>query len=902
MTEQEIIAKKRNWKKIILIIFLVMVILLTSFFLVTGVVYYYGGYSNPDPVDSPNYYQDPINPNNNSVGFVNRSGSEKVNIDKDEGHIYMRGNLTANFSGGGVGYFNWLGTSANKITNGFFSFLHANYINSTQVNASSNIYINGNEVGKWIYNQTSASGWNISTYGLHPSNLDYEVGIGQVPNPNYALLINRTGGANNYGLYINSKVTEMASGNAGGGIYVPISLDAGDSLYLHQARGIFIDTSLLSGNVSTVFNFRSQIGAGSSATGNITTAYLYYGTYSGEKNDSIKVKWGTFIDQEQKNYFSNLVGIGTKSPRYLLDVNGNASINNTFYVTSDGNVGIGISNPSVQLQMNGSLISGHSQVLTSDYILAFGSFNNIYSSSNYSQVFGQSNTLYGSDHSMVYGSVNNVEDSDYVSIFGAINSINDSYYSTIYGLLNNVSQSSNYSMIVGRDNNIRDSLSSMIIGNNNNINGAENSFIFGSNITSYSNNSVIFSSNKSKAYTINQDNVFAIMDKSVGIGTTTTKGVLTVKSTPIKYPGAFTKKITAVYINATTLYNTGSYSSGVGLNIDANNVNESRGFVSVVPSINNSDISDKQILSFKSQIWSKSSDDSNLILVGFDGQQGVYNNSIIKDSISFSACPATVSSGNGIINNSYAFLAEVGHSGGDSIVMDNWYGLYIEDTSTESTYSVDKSYGIYQLGSDYVNYFNGKVGINTITPSYPLQINASGPGGISIYTSGNVSALGYIDRTPWYDGDALSVLNNFSGDLEGINHSSLGIALSKFVIPKYETKTVVIEKEVCPENDISLLDQDSEIEDKHCRIIFVNEEVNTENIIGTEVVEGRDLSMTVSLLIKGTQELLARIIGIETNVTNLQSEVSRLQQENIYMKKAMCEIKPELKICKIADG
>ena len=45
---------------------------------------------------------------------------------------------------------------------------------------------------------------------------------------------------------------------------------------------------------------------------------------------------------------------------------------------------------------------------------------------------------------------------------------------------------------------------------------------------------------------------------------------------------------------------------------------------------------------------------------------------------------------------------------------------------------------------------SGNVGIGTTTPSYPLEINGDNAG-ISLYTSGNISATGFITRTTLYD-------------------------------------------------------------------------------------------------------------------------------------------------------
>ncbi len=51
--------------------------------------------------------------------------------------------------------------------------------------------------------------------------------------------------------------------------------------------------------------------------------------------------------------FSNRVGIGTASPNYLLEVDGNVSLNQTLFITTAGNVGIGTASPDYPLEIGG---------------------------------------------------------------------------------------------------------------------------------------------------------------------------------------------------------------------------------------------------------------------------------------------------------------------------------------------------------------------------------------------------------------------------------------------------------------------------------------------------------------------------------------------------------------------
>jgi len=87
-------------------------------------------------------------------------------------------------------------------------------------------------------------------------------------------------------------------------------------------------------------------------------------------------------------------------------------------------------------------------------------------------------------------------------------------------------------------------------------------------------------------------------------------------------------------------------------------------------------------------------------------------------------------------------------------------------------------------GVDYrnllLNPYGAKVGIRTTNPAYPLQVGSGTDNStISIYSSGNISAAGYITRTSVYDksqGSALDKIKDASEYLNPdgtINHATL---------------------------------------------------------------------------------------------------------------------------------
>ena len=126
---------------------------------------------------------------------------------------------------------------------------------------------------------------------------------------------------------------------------------------------------------------------------------------------------------------------------------------------------------------------------------------------------------------------------------------------------------------------------------------------------------------------------------------------------------------------------------------------------------------------------------------------------------------------------------------------------------------------------------DGKVGIGTTTPSYPLEVSGA-TSGISIYASDNISATAFIDRTPFPDEgyDALADVKKIKSDGEGnIDHSTLpDLAYAAFDRPIYGH------------------DNDSNI-----------------TIIDYEHIEGRDLSSMVSIHTVALQQLLAKVDTLE---------------------------------------
>ncbi|MBE3086827.1 MAG: hypothetical protein IMZ64_11495 [Bacteroidetes bacterium] len=148
-----------------------------------------------------------------------------------------------------------------------------------------------------------------------------------------------------------------------------------------------------------------------------------------------------------------------------------------------------------------------------------------------------------------------------------------------------------------------------------------------------------------------------------------------------------------------------------------------------------------------------------------------------------------------------------------------------------------------QDGGDAVTILDaGNVGIGTTTPTLAkLQVEGN------IYSSGDISALTFTDRTPFYDGDALAELKLVKGKDGHIDHSTL---------PVFSQKKFKIDSTI------------------------VNPITNDSTIVQVETGEvGRDLGAMISILTKGIQQL--------TDIVNSQNleiiELKKVKQDKIIV-------------------
>ena len=72
----------------------------------------------------------------------------------------------------------------------------------------------------------------------------------------------------------------------------------------------------------------------------------------------------------------------------------------------------------------------------------------------------------------------------------------------------------------------------------------------------------------------------------------------------------------------------------------------------------------------------------------------------------------------------------------------NGYGIWLTDVAATT------GYGIYQTGTNDFNYFAGRIGIGTLTPSFPLDVNGNARVTGDLTVTGNIGAK-YQDVAEW---------------------------------------------------------------------------------------------------------------------------------------------------------
>ena len=178
-----------------------------------------------------------------------------------------------------------------------------------------------------------------------------------------------------------------------------------------------------------------------------------------------------------------------------------------------------------------------SKITNSNWSNIFGASDTI-TNSNWSNILGTFNKINNSQQTTAIGELNKIENSEYTKLFGNNNIINSSKYSYIFGTNikaensehtnvhgnNNAIKNSKQTSIIGEINKIENSEYTKLLGNNNIINKSKYSYIFGTNIqaenSEYANvqgsNNIITNSNQTTA--IGEKNTITNSNQTTAIG------------------------------------------------------------------------------------------------------------------------------------------------------------------------------------------------------------------------------------------------------------------------------------------------------------------------------------------------------------------------------------------------
>lgn len=146
------------------------------------------------------------------------------------------------------------------------------------------------------------------------------------------------------------------------------------------------------------------------------------------------------------------------------------------------------------------------------------------------------------------------------------------------------------------------------------------------------------------------------------------------------------------------------------------------------------------------------------------------------------------------------------------------------------------------------------IGTSSLVGGEMLRVNGQ------IYSDGNISGLSFTDRTPYYEGDALTEIMKIKGKNGEIDHGSLPIFVRKQL-----TKNIY---------------KDVEVKKKSEAVKEINGKYFKQEKIGEEVEEQRDLGAMISMLTVGEQQLYAEVINLRETVRGLQEKIKALGNKN----------------------
>jgi hypothetical protein len=227
----------------------------------------------------------------------------------------------------------------------------------------------------------------------------------------------------------------------------------------------------------------------------------------------------------------------------------------------------------------------------------------------------------------------------------------------------------------------------------------------------------------------------------------------------------------------------------------------------------------------KSGIWGGSHSSEGIIGYSYH-LYGVYGKSIANHGIcgetqasgAFAGVyGASTTGGYGVFGYATGSHAVIGSSSGGHGVYG--YSTYSSGTGVYGLTTGSSGYGVYGEGPNIGGYFKS-------TGAYYVAVHAEG----NIYATGTISGATIVDRTPFYEGDALAEIKRISGKDGQLDHSTL---------PEFAKKDINVPNPT----SVSILSKGQEVE-------YIKE-------------PGRDIGAMVSVLTVGMQQLLSRVEILE---------------------------------------
>lgn len=134
------------------------------------------------------------------------------------------------------------------------------------------------------------------------------------------------------------------------------------------------------------------------------------------------------------------------------------------------------------------------------------------------------------------------------------------------------------------------------------------------------------------------------------------------------------------------------------------------------------------------------------------------------------------------------------------------------------------------------------------------------------YVQSYVSAASFIDRTPHYDGDALTELRIVSGTTEdGIDHTTL----PEFARAKIKKDKIITSSELLTPTNMNVSSEQKELGLKSFK--KSSKKLTSSRVKTTEEEDGRDIGAMVSILTKAIQQLLDKNDEQDKEISELKS-------------------------------